>query len=510
MIWCKHPLGNLKRYGFILLICLANLTFAGILNPNAHMLQHGEFELTGTLVTNQTTVDEELQRQWPFVTSLEIGVLDRSTFGIQYGDGVSLMGKTLIFEEEGWVPSMALGFRHLFHSQEAHVFQVEDDNKEDWENDIYLQFSRSLESGTSIQGGVNILSALGDGGASPFWGIDWRVMPNLSLDYQAFIREEMAHHNLGLSYVEGGKFAVSLGFLEVQEWLSQDGQLGFFASPERPRTDALFAPGVYFQISIRGLMSKANRSTTQLRLKDLEDRQQKLRDSLSYLRNRLSRTEMLLSEITGPRVVFEEEDETAAAVILDKIVQTYRATPDEVTLLRSLQDSLLAMGEASDAVLTSLAEHPATDDIYRETVIKIMGNSKRKKFAGSILPHLNHSKIIIRREALISLGKIADLSTLDEVRKLTQDKDPIVKIIAEQVVQKIIEKAKEIDAENTNQPSAEQIDSKNPTSPQVVNQATESQPKPQDAPQAQDAPQSQDSPQAKKPPQATTTAVELP
>lgn len=450
MIWYNHLLTKVL---WATIVLLSSLAWSDPVNPEVGMLRHGEFELQGTLVTNQRTLDDKLQREWPFVSSLEFGVLDRSVIGVQYGEGVSLSGKTLIFEQEAWVPSMTLGFRHLFSSQEAHIFQVADSSRSQWENDIYLQFYRILESGTQIQAGINILSSLGEGGASPFWGIQWRTLPHLAIDYNGFQRNSLAHHNLGISYVQDQRFEISLGLSEVQEWLYQEGQLGFYQSPERVREDAIFSPGVYLQISMRGLISNAQRGTTQLRLKDLEERQSRLSDSLTYLKNRLARTEILLSEITGPRVVFDEEDETHAALILDQLVKTYRATPDEVKLLRQLQDSLLIIGEASHKVLTKLVEHPATDDLYRETVIKVIGNTKLKKFSGSLLPQLKHPKVIIRREALIALGKISDLSTLDEVKKLLKDKDPIVQIIAQQVVDNIIAKAKQIEESQGAAPS---------------------------------------------------------
>ena len=416
--------------------------YSAPVNPEPRLLKHGQFELKNLLATNHHMVGLSREREWPNVTSLEFGVLDRGSFGIQYGEGVSLMGRTIILESESWVPSLALGFRQMFNSQEAHIYQVPTEDRDKWENEIYLQFYRRLDSGTDLQAGINILSSVAKGGASPFWGVDLSLTDYLKLDYEGFQREDFAHHNIGLSYHKKDRFSITAGLLEVQEWLYQDEQLGFYDLPERERFDAQFSPGIYLQIQITGIMTEAGRGTVQLRLEDLEKGQKHLIDSISHLKTRLSRSEFLLSEITGPRVTFDQEEETASALILDQIVKTYRTEPDNIDALRGFQDSLLAIGEPAYNALNRLAEHPATDDLYRETVIRIMGNSKLKRFSSALMGQLNHDKVVIRREALIALGKIGDYASIEAIQVKTKDKDPIIRVIAAQIVERIVVKAK--------------------------------------------------------------------
>ena len=70
------------------------------------------------------------------------------------------------------------------------------------------------------------------------------------------------------------------------------------------------------------------------------------------------------------------------------------------------QDSLLALGEPAFRMLPRVALKESSANIYRETAIRIMANSRQERFVEPLVQVIALENLPIQREALLALAKI--------------------------------------------------------------------------------------------------------
>jgi len=215
---------------------------------------------------------------------------------------------------------------------------------------------------------------------------------------------------------------------------AQSGSIGFRATPAERRGDAWNAPGLYFSVSLARAIGTEQDRSLQMSVDRMQREVVLHRDSLAQVQQRLALVEEQLSLLTGPRVEFRKASEEAAAKLVDRIVATVAQPDYDLDQVRAQQDTLLAMGPPAELVLIRLAEHPATASAYRESVLRIMGASRSRQFTVVLLKNLDNPQGVVRREALIALGRIGDMGARDRVRDLVADRDSLVGAVARQVL----------------------------------------------------------------------------
>ena len=127
---------------------------------------------------------------------------------------------------------------------------------------------------------------------------------------------------------------------------------------------------------------------------------------MELLVERLERAEMQIAEMRGesPDVVSAKEKQ--AEELLNAIVKGFQAVNWDARSNKMRQDSLLALGEPAFRMLPRVALKESSANIYRETAIRIMANSRQERFVEPLVQVIALENLPIQREALLALAKI--------------------------------------------------------------------------------------------------------
>jgi hypothetical protein len=421
------------------------MLLAGVQNPSAKVLGHGNYSLSATVVRNHEYVDSNWTSRFPYETQLNFGFFGNVEMGLSFAEGLSVQGKAKIFAGEDFIPSFTFGVRSLFDSPEAQRYNYKSSSP--YEGESYLLAEKEFWEGGVWYLGSAILPGANE--IQLFWGWKESLKGNLSIHYEGFQRQTKNHHNIGLAWQPVPEFAIQTGLIKAKKWFFQDGEVGFYSSLKDEEHNSLNAPGFYLQIVLQAKIHSSKDRFISSRLQNLERSQKDLTDSISLIKVQLDRAVKALSSVAGPSVEIRKKEEAVVADLFAKIIsETQKAEYDPPTVI-AWQDSLLSINDAAQSYLQRLAEHPSTSQFYKETVIRIMGYSKLRTFTPYILPLLRDESALIRREALISLSHIGDLAAREEIRKLFKDPDPIVAEIAVFVDKELTKKNQQILDTNT-------------------------------------------------------------
>lgn len=413
-----------KKMGAVLVLSVLSAWALGGADGYSHIaapsvLPHSAYQVYGQMGWHRIAEPGYTGSGLPWLSGVRLGFNNNSEFAVDYGHKVSLSGKFQFMAESGWMPQWAFGVRGIFDAPEAHLHSVSNALIESYENEVFTAVGKSFSTGTSVVGGVSILPQRDQGRAQPYWGVTQYLSDNLAVVYDAFRRDASFHHNLGVHYVLREVFTLGFGVTELPRYFYQDGELGFYMRA----TDQQFytgydAPGIWFSLSLTGFMTAKAQLKSAERIAQLDAKVLGQHQRIEALEERLDRAEMQVETMRGqgPDVVAQHEkraEELLAAVVKGFQGETWDARGNKMR-----QDSLLALGEPAFRLLQRVALKESSAPVYRETAIRMMGNSRQDRFVETLAQILRQDNLSIQREALLALAKIGGEKTVAQLRTL--------------------------------------------------------------------------------------------
>jgi hypothetical protein len=413
----------------LLLLLLSVSTQAGLLLPNPWGVKRDQLQAKYYFVYNQTGLESKYQ--FPTGVRLDFGLYDHSFLTLNYDRNISFGLQSTLIEEAEFTPMMMFGFRNVMSAPEAEIFAA----KQNLGGELYVSIGKEVSDWFKFWIGYSHFPKLDEQENQTFWGLETANIFGLGFSYEAFSRFEQYHHQIAVMYSPFKSFTVEVGLLEAQEWFYQQGVLGFYQAPEEVQEDAYLSPGIYASIDFMFNLNSNAAKTSKEKIENLQREVRFIHKQNEVLKSRLDRTEKSLAHWIGPSIEINEENEVKSLNVLDKIVLAYQTNTD-VADITKLQDSLIEIGAASERVLQRLVDNNVTEVIYKTTAIRIMGYSRNKIFTPSLIQALGDSRAQIRREALFALDRLNDISAIDAIKRLENDKEDMIQMIAKQLYMK--------------------------------------------------------------------------
>ncbi len=425
-------------YTSIILICAQSI-FGSMESalpnvPTAELLGHGMYQVKGQLSYGTVNTSGENETIYPYNTGVYFGLFNRGEVGINYGQNVSLFLKAQLFREESFLPSLSFGAQDILASREAHFYAVPDSLQNDFEGQVFIALTKNIFDITKIHGGVTIAPDLNKGSADLYFGLETNLIAGLSIDFEAFQRQQDFHQSLGISWRYENDFRVSFGMAEVNRWFYQNDEIGFYTEPE-PAHDNLFdTPILYASISISGWMKEDETSTMAMQIQNIEKNQVSILSSSDDVTARLNRVEGQLLSLVGPKAEEMRLKEKEIELIIKEIITLYKSPAYDPKKIQMLQDSVLSFKDASIRSLTNFTEQQTVDQNFRIHAIKIVGYSKSAAFIKPLTAALRSNHTEVKREAIFALNRIGTPEAYSAIEPMTRDSDLQVAETAKQVL----------------------------------------------------------------------------
>ena len=390
------------------------------------------YQVRGTLGIGNVTKDGSKKQIYPYYSGVYFGLFNRGEIGINYGENISIAFKSLIFEEENFLPNLSVGVRSILSSPEAHFYDV-DSLREDFEGEVFAGMSKNLFDITKINLGVSIISGLDSGGASPYFGIEQQIGGNFSLDLEVFKRQGSYHQSLGLTWRFKNEFRISAGLLELQEWFFQDGNVGFYASPAEERADLYKNPAIYVGLSLSGWMKEDETSTLNSQVSKIEERQKKQRAHLADNTIRLNYLETQLEGLIGAKAVVMKQQIKQINYLIKEIAGIFSSPAYDPVKIKALQDSIISFEDAAIQGLNNLVIQHTIDKSYQKVAIMTMGYHGSPAYVTGLKHSIESDNEDIRREAIFALQKLGTLEAKETILLLLDDPNSNIAETARQV-----------------------------------------------------------------------------
>ncbi len=413
--------------------------------PNADIVPHGRFLISGQVnhfqsVSGEFSPEAENEIQFPFSTGVTMGIMDRAQFGVQFGNVVSFSWKAYVVEGSGklYWPEVSLGVRNLFSSQEATLYNVTDEWRGNWlKNESYLVFSSLLHENTRLHLGAAMpgLAKLGEG--TFFLGVEQTLGLGTTISYELIERFDEYRHFFSM-WFQYKSFSFLIGLVEAQAWLMQDGEFGFFSAPNNGVPDGYGSPGLRFVVSVGGWAIRKNRKTERGKISSLELVQEKQKKKIKSLTEFMDKTEQRLARLEKKRSQTWWLENARINEYLEmlhkKINSDVPYNPKEII---DLQERILALKGNTNNILESIVTNPASDAGHRSQACIVMGISGISQFIKPLLKATEDPEPIVRREAILALGKMKVRIALAKAQELTEDLDDTVRLAAEEAIRLI-------------------------------------------------------------------------
>jgi hypothetical protein len=406
LIWNKKLLISILLWGLSFSFSGTRDAFVSI--PGAQILGHGSYQLQAKLGSAHLMSDDDnnTERNFAYISQLAFGFLDRGELRLSYGQDLSLAGTMKFFDEGKLTPGFSFGARQIFGSQEGHFYAVADSLRFLGQNEVFFTLSRTLGEHLRIEGGGSVITTLDSGNVSPFWGIDLLFTHDLHLQYEGFVRNEALHHNLGISWQKEDLFCFSAGLRELHRWFYQEGTISWYSEPANPRYDTWQAPGIYAAISITGWIKQPERAGLESRIITLNRQVNQLKKKQEDTDKRLQIAERIVEDYSPHEADSLREADRRAKELVEKIVQEFYSDAYEPERIQNWQDSLFQLQESAWTFLTTMLRSDFATQRYKETSLRLLGDSRQPRFREVILENLKPDIIIdLQKEALLALKK---------------------------------------------------------------------------------------------------------
>jgi len=435
--------------------------------PNGDVVAHGQYRILGSLqffsasrfsVDESGDADTAESRQFNYGTEVLFGLENRAEFGLYYGQDLALSFKALLLEEDSFWPNLAFGIRSLFGSAEADLYGVSDHlTLRSVRGESYLVAAKTFAGNTRLHGGASVMNGANKSLASMNFGLEQNLGAGAFLGYELFERFSDFHQDVSLTWRFGPAFAMHIALTELQSWVRQKGEWGFFLSPAHAQKSGYNAPGIRFAMQVNGFMPRIPRKTLAERVDDLEaksrddeEKMQRMQGQLVKLRLEASARLPAAPTQAAPAIPVDSSSRSAPPedprVGLSKwldslgaVISSPLANPQAMTRLLSRVDQ---WPPTAKPFFAGVALDSARPQAQRLAAIMAMGHTKDSALVAPLKLVCGDKDPRIRREALTALGRIGHPSALDIAKKLMSDPDVSVSLTAEELVSNLLPKPK--------------------------------------------------------------------
>lgn len=452
---------------------ISRLRVGGLLAvPAGDVVGHAQYRFNGSLqYFSSSQFGEESEsgdttdmRQFNYGTELLFGLENRAEVGFFYGQDFALSFKALLLEEDALWPNVVFGVRSLFGSAEADLYGVAEKTQvRNLRGESYAMAAKTFAQHTRLHMGASMLNGANKSLASFNFGLEQNLGAGAFLGYELFERYSDFHHGLSLTWRFGPLFAMHVALTEVQSWVRQRGEWGFFLSPASPQQTGYNAPGVRFALQVNGFMPRVPRKTLTERVASLEQERDTLEAKLQRLQGQVVKLRLEQGARVQPIAVPGSEASVNPATpanpgavppIAPSAPESKAAAQDPKAKVLAWLDSL-AMGLTASppnaALLTGLIAQVSSLPLKARPLFAGMALDTTRAFglrlaATVAMGHTRDSALVaplkwvtgdrdprLRREALTALGRIGQPSALEAVKRLIDDPDPVVAVTAEEV-----------------------------------------------------------------------------
>ncbi len=419
--------------------------------PASEILSHGQVQLAARMQYFNTEIIDrddsgqaDTTSQWhlPYSSELLFGIENRAEIGFQYGDRFSLSFKALLLHEDVYWPSIVVGARNLFNSQEGRLYGLEDAGQlRRLRGETYFTLGKHLAGATRLHLGLSVWNHANKSLAGINGAMEHGLGAGAFVTYEVFERFADFHQAVGFEWRFGKSLAIALNLTELQSWIRQDGRWGLFTAPSREAKTGYNSPGVRFVVHLNGRIPKLSQMTIYDRVASLEgeysalnQNRKVLQDSLAMLR--LAVDSLSARGVPGGRSKTQLLDSvrTILALIETKINSETAFNPLEV---RALTQSIIDGGDALTDALANLALDKREPEPLRLRAFLIMGQSGNIRFSPTIHSAMHDENPRIRREAVNALGRVGGPGAREKAGELTTDEDAAVVLAAREAVKRL-------------------------------------------------------------------------
>jgi hypothetical protein len=434
----------------------ANLSVGGLLVvPSGDVLAHTQYRFNGSLQyfsSTQITVGESGEsepndvRQFNYGTELLLGLENRAEIGFFYGQDFALAFKALLIEEDALWPNVVFGIRSLFGSPEADLYGVTDAaTVRSLRGESFAIVAKTFAQNTRLHAGGSMLNGANKSLFSFDFGLEQNLGAGAFLGYELFERYSDFHQSLSLTWRFGPVFAMHLSLTEIQSWVRQKGEWGFFLTPANPQLTGYNAPGIRFALQVNGYMPRVAHKTLTERVRDLERSKKHNDEKVQMLQGQLVKMRLEQSSHNPARPT---DPDSKAMVIawLDSLATSLLATPTDPAKMGALLSQVETLPIKARPLFAGIAMDSTRDLGARLAATVAMGHMKDSTLVAPLKWVCADRHPRLRREALTALGRIGHPSALDVVKKMIQDSDPVISVTAEEVAASLVGK-KETDGD---------------------------------------------------------------
>src|SRR5690606_25979301 len=222
--------------------------------PSANVLPHAQYRLSGRFqyftsseigvdTTFDVPADPAAQvRNLNYGSELVFGIENRAEIGVHYGDELSVSIKALLLREDLLLPDLALGVRNLFGSQEGGLYGVRDSRiLKELRSETYMTLAQTLGRSRAHLG-VLVLTHSQTGLAGVDAGLVQDLVADACLGYEVCERFSDFHQVLSVPWRYRDLVAFGVAMTELQSWIRQKGEWGFFLTPSGALRDGYNSP----------------------------------------------------------------------------------------------------------------------------------------------------------------------------------------------------------------------------------------------------------------------------
>jgi hypothetical protein len=296
--------------------------------------------------------------------------------------------------------------------------------------------------------GSSVTSTASNGQGSFFFGVEKYLGKGFYTNYETFKRFGSYRHHLTFLYKFKTYFSFSFGFSELQSWLFQNGNFGFFMAPERHTVEGYGSPGIRAAISMGGFTSSRNKKPRLTRIKKLEQQHSRVNKELAKLKDEIANSQKRISLLESGKDDNWEIEMRRIVELLDLIKAKLNSDlPYEPSEIILLQEKILELKGNTTKVLISIVNNRATDVAHRTIACLIMGKSHMEVFTPALLHATADPEPSVRREAILALGRMKLRVALQHAEELLNDIDDTVVLAAREAIKMIKDRGNQEKAE---------------------------------------------------------------
>jgi len=444
----------MQKIVFPLIVILLFLTFNGAaktrwsschLTPDADFLSGGQYVLDGHGYFFSDSAKGAVIS--PTVLA-DIGIIEWVNMEIGYAGGLTLGFKArLLNENQGLVPSLAIGARNIFKNKEAYYFHSKDTTLG---NQFYIALSKSIDAlRMRLHAGMLTIPTSKDDQVDPFVTLEEYFGAGLygSIEVEKVKKDFLP--SLFLSYRLFKKhLEISAGAVALNKLLFDKNNKFSFSLTSTDST-AFVKPGIWFGIRYCGALSFGKNNlfmSVDDKVTQQHDAIELLRRQVDSLKTTLSENQVRMAKVDNSLLslsdsVYSDKNRFRAA-LYDKLIALktmYETEPFDPDQVRQLIRRITALKENAIPALKEFIVDKKQDRRVRLLSISLLGEMGGLGASDVLLDVLSQSEDPeIKIEILIALGKMKETRAVYVMEQLANDPTDVVAFTAQEVLMKLV------------------------------------------------------------------------